>query len=254
MSRLVLTRRVPESIAAGERTYLEQAPIDLQRARAQHHAYEALLTSLGGRVEHLPPLDALPDSVFVEDAAVVLPEVAILTRPGAPSRRPEVPSVRDRLALERALVDISEPGTLDGGDVLVVGRRVFVGRSTRSNDAAIAQLAGALSPFGYSVEAVATDRCLHLKSAATALSDDRLLVSPALVDPAAFGGLAWLAVDDAEPHAANVVPMGGVLIHSASWPRTAEILRRAGYDVAPIEVDELEKAEAAVTCCSLLVG
>ena len=187
-------------------------PIDVEVARAQHRAYEQALAAAGYRIERLEADAAMPDSVFVEDMAIVFDELAILTRPGAESRRREMPAIAAALAAYRPLQEIQPPGTVDGGDVLVAGRRVFVGRSTRTNDAAIAQMRRILAPLGYTVVETEVRECLHLKSAVTALDDDRLLVNPAWIDAAAFDGFTLVEVAPEEPSAANVLRLADRII------------------------------------------
>jgi dimethylargininase len=251
--RVALTRAVPASLARCELTHLSRVPIDVARAAAQHHEYEEALRSLGCAVRHIPAADDLPDSVFVEDIAVVLDEVAIVTRPGAESRRDERASVAAVLSEYRRLESIEPPATLDGGDVLRVGRTIFVGLSTRTNDEGARQLARIAQRFGYRVECIRTAACLHLKSAATAIDGDRLLCNPAWVDKEAFRGLDVIDVDPAEPHAANVLRLGHTIVCAAAHERTAADLRGRGYSVCAVDVSELAKAEAGVTCCSLIV-
>lgn len=212
-----------------------------------------MLREVGCEVRQLPEQPDWPDSVFVEDTAIVLDEVAVSTRPGALSRRAEVASVADALAEFREVLTTEAPATLDGGDVLRLGKRLYVGASSRSNRGGIAQLGGLLAPFGYRVEGVAIEGCLHLKSAVTQVTDDLLLVNAERVDPRAFSGWHSIACDPAEPDAANALRMGDRVILSASWPRTAARLRQAGIDVHTVAMSEMEKAEGAVTCCSLIV-
>jgi dimethylargininase len=161
--------------------------------------------------------------------------------------------VRDALAAFRRVVPILGPGTLDGGDVLVAGRSVFVGAGGRSNAEGIRQLGAILAPFGYRVAAVATTGCLHLKSAATLVSGSQVLVNPAWVDPTVFMPLEPMPIHPDEPFAANAVRANDRLLHGAAHPRTRERLERAGLTVVPVEIGELAKAEGALTCCSLLV-
>lgn len=254
MTRLLaLTRAVSPGLATCELTHLDRAPIDVATAEAQHAAYERLLESLGCTVRRVAPAPSHPDAVFIEDTAVVLDEVAVVTRPGAASRRGEVEVVAEALAPLRPLQRIEAPGTLDGGDVIVVGRRILVGRTGRSNDAGIAQLRAHVAPFGYTVEGVDVTGCLHLKSAATALDDATVLCNPAWVDPRAFAPLRTLAVDPAEPMAANVVRVGPALVHDAAHARTRAMLEAHGYTVHTTDASELAKAEGAVTCCSILL-
>jgi dimethylargininase len=251
---IACTRAVSPTLADCELTHLERQSLDIARAAREHDAYESLLRRLGATVRRLPAEPALPDAVFVEDTAVVLEEIAVITRPGAASRRPETASTAAALAAHRPLAHIDAPGTLDGGDVLVASRRVFVGLSTRSNRAAIDQLARLLRPLDYEVVPVAFGGCLHLKSAVTRVADDLLLLNPRWVDPAVFGGYRAVAVDPTEPHAANALALGGAVIHPLHFPRTRARLEAEGLRVAPVAMSELAKAEAGVTCCSLILG
>ena len=251
---IALTRCVPPSIINCELTHCQREPIDIARAVEQHRRYEEALRALGCKVERLPPLPDLPDSVFVEDAAVVLPEVAIVTRPGAASRRPEVPSVADALQSHRSLKFIEEPGTLDGGDVLVIGSAIYAGESTRTNTEGIRQLVQLTSPYGYEVQTLTVSECLHLKSAVTRVGARSILVNPAWVDSSSFEGLDQIEVHADEPFAANALWIGGAVIYSDSYPRTRSILEAQGIDVHVVETDELHKAEGAVTCCSILIA
>ena len=250
--QVAITRGVSAGIAACELTHVARLPIDLDRARAQHRAYEEALARAGCRVESLPALDELPDSVFVEDVAILLDELAVITRPGAESRRPEAEHMAPVLASHRRLSFIQEPGTLDGGDVLRLGRRIFVGRSGRSNDHGIEQLRAVAWPYGYTVTAVPVSGCLHLKSAVTEVAASVVLINPAWIDAALFGDVRVLHVDPDEPYAANGLLVGGRLIYPTSFPRTRQRLEAAGIVVDAVDVSELQKAEGAVTCCSLV--
>jgi dimethylargininase len=252
-SKLALTREVSPAILRCELTHLQRTPIDLERARAQHDAYEEALRAAGCEVQRLPPAPDLPDAVFVEDTAIVLDELAVIARPGASSRRSETESVAAALTPHRALGSIDAPGTLDGGDVLRVGRKIFVGRSSRSNSAGIAQLTRLCAPHGYQVRAVEVTGCLHLKSAVTGVSEKALLINRRWIDAAAFGGYELIDVDPDEPGAANVLRIGGTLIYPAAYPRTARRLERHGR-LAMVELSELAKCEGAVTCCSLILA
>ena len=248
---IALTRSVPPSIVECELTHLAREPIDVARASIQHRAYENTLAALGYTVRHLPDEPDMPDSVFVEDTAVVVDEVAVITRPGAASRRAETLSVAQTLRAYRELAFIEEPATLDGGDVLRIGKRFFVGRAERTNDAGIAQLRAHLEPFGYTVEAVSMRDCLHLKTAVTAVSDSVLLMNRDWVD---LPGFECIFVDASEPFAANALLTPRGVVMSAAFPRTIERVRRHGIKVDTVEADELAKAEGGVTCCSLLLN
>jgi dimethylargininase len=219
---------------------------------AQHAAYAFLLRSLGLDVVELPADPALPDCCFVEDVAVVLDEVALLTMPGAPSRRGEIAAVEEELARFRPLERTPLPATLEGGDVLRVGRRLFVGRSPRTNEAGIARLAAVAEPLGYRVLPVTVTGCLHLKSAVTALDDERVLANPASVEMSAFTGLGVVPVAPEEPDAANVLRVSGLVVGHPGFPRTLDRLSALGYAVRLLDVSEFLKAEAALTCKSLL--
>lgn len=249
---IAITREISASLANCELSFVPRVPIDLERAAAQHLAYREALTALGCRVETLPPVPAQPDSVFVEDVALVLDEVAVMTRPGAESRREEGAAVAGILARYRSLLAIEAPGTLDGGDILRLGNKLYVGQSARSNAEGIAQLRVLLRPYGYTVDGVATHDCLHLKSAVTELADDCVLLQPAWVDAATFSGLRVVEVHPDEPHAANVVRIGGSVVMPACFPLTRKRLLDAGIKVVMVDVSELQKAEGAVTCCSLV--
>jgi dimethylargininase len=250
---IALTREVPTSITRCELTHLARDPIDVALARKQHEAYEQALANAGCKIVRLPTENDLPDSVFVEDTAVVLDEVAVITRPGAASRRPETASVVAALRDYRKLAFLEPPATLDGGDVLRVGRTIFVGQSTRTNADGFRQLSEAITPFGYLVRVAATRGCLHLKSAVTAFGDNAVLLNPDWVDASLFDGMTVISVDRSEPFAANVLRIGVVLCASA-FPCTAQRLRDAGANVQMVDVSELAKAEGALTCCSVIVN
>lgn len=251
---IAITRAVSRAIARCELTHLAPAPIDLAEARRQHQAYEQALESLGYTLHRLPEEPELPDSVFVEDAAVVFPEVAVITRPGATSRRPETASVAEALRAFRPLVEITAPGTLDGGDVLVLDQSVAVGETPRSNAEGVRQLRAHLAPFDYTVTSVPVTGCLHLKSAITRVAERVILVNPAWLDfRTYFPNWITVQVDPDEPFAANALLTPGGVIHSVAFPKTAERLRRVGVRVVPVPAQELAKAEGGVTCCSLLV-
>jgi dimethylargininase len=251
--RVALTRAVSPAIAHCELTHLDRQPIDVELAQAQHRAYEAALTEAGCRVEQLAAGAGMPDSVFVEDAAVVLDEIAIIARPGARTRRLETAAVAEALARYRRLHVIEAPGTLDGGDVLVVSRRVFVGCSRRTNKDGISQMRRILAAFGYTVEAVDVTACLHLKSAISTIDDRTLLINPRWIDASRFGEFTLVEVDASEPFAANALRIGEVVVFPREFPRTAERLRSAGVRLDLVAASELAKAEGGVTCCSLLL-
>jgi dimethylargininase len=194
----------------------------------------------------------MPDAVFIEDTAVVIDEVAIIARPGAVSRRAEVPLVEQTLTGYRSLARIEAPGTVDGGDVMTIGKCIFVGVSSRTNVEAIQQLQTVVSPFGYDVRPVTVKGCLHLKSAVTAAGTATVLINPAWAPVEQFQQFEVIQIHPDEPYAANVVVAGNSLIFPASFPRTRERLEARGLRVTTVDVSELAKAEGAVTCCSLI--
>jgi dimethylargininase len=247
-----ITRAVSPAISACELTFLDRSAIDYVRAEAQHRAYEECLRALGARVLSLPALPDLPDSVFVEDPAVVFDEVAVIARPGAASRRPEADSIAAALAPFRPLARIEAPGTLEGGDVIRAGRDLYVGLSRRTNAEGIAQLAGIVEPHEYSVTAVEVRGCLHLKSGACYLGRGTMLANREWIDATAFGG--HRIVDVAEDWAADVLAIGDVILMPTGFPNTAERLDAEGFKMRTVDVSELQKAEAGVTCMSLIVG
>ena len=252
MDLVAVMRGVAPTLSSCELTFHERQPIDLERAVAQHAAYATLLRSLGLEVVELPADPAFPDCCFVEDVAVVLDELALVTRPGAVSRRGEAAAIQAALARYRPIETTPAPATLEGGDVLRVGRSLYVGRSRRTNAEGIARLAAVAEPLGYRVVPVAVTGCLHLKSAVTALDDGSVLVNRAWLDPAPLAGLELVDVAPEEPGAANVLRAGGCVIVHPGFPRTLERLAARGHAVRPLDVSEFLKAEAALTCKSLL--
>jgi dimethylargininase len=249
-----LVRPPTAAIARCELTYLAREPIDADLALRQHSAYVACLRELGVRIVALAPESELPDAVFVEDTAIVVDEVAVITRPGAASRRDEVASVAEALLPYRPLRSLTPPATLDGGDVLQIGRAFYVGVAPggRSNMEGVAQLREHLSPHDYTVQPVALDGCLHLKTAATYLGRGLLLANPAWLDAASFADVALLAVPSDEPYAANTLSIGDTTLLPANFPQTCALLQRRGLAVRILDTSELQKAEAGVTCQSIL--
>ncbi len=250
---IALTRAVSPTIIECELTHLARAPIDPVLATEQHHAYERALESLGCAVERVAPAPELPDAVFIEDTAIVLPEVAIITRPGAQSRRAETPAVAAALSSFREVRTMPAHVTLDGGDVLVIRRTIYVGASERSSAEGHAALRHMLSRFGYDVRSVRMRDCLHLKTAVTLIADDLVLHNPQWVDAMEFDGVNSLEVDPREPFASNALRVNGVVLHDRAYASTRERMERLGLRVHPIDASELAKAEGGVTCCSLII-
>jgi dimethylargininase len=249
---LAITRAVPDSLGHCQLTHIERAPIDIARAREQHAAYEKTLARVGCEVVGVPATHDLPDSVFIEDTAIVLDELAVITRPGAASRRPETAAVASTLGAFRQLAFLSEPATLDGGDVLRLGRTLYVGMGSRTNAAGVRQLTELVAPHGYDVRPIRVDDCLHLKSAITEVAPGIVVLNPAWVDARMFADQAIIEVDPSEPPAANVVRAGNAVLCSESFPRTRARIEAAGIATHAVDLSELAKAEGALTCCSLL--
>jgi dimethylargininase len=250
---IAITRGVSPNLNRCELTHQARVPIDLTRAREQHAAYELMLRAAKVRVESQPPLEQHPDSVFVEDTAIVLDELAIITRPGVASRRGETDHIAPVLERYRPLVHINAPGTLEGGDVLRLGKRLLVGETLRTNKHGIEQLSAAVGPYGYTVEAIQVDHALHLKSACAALDEDTVLANPAWIDIGVLDVKRVLCVSPNEPAAANILKIEDTIVVSAAYPETTAMLKRAGYNTKSIVVSELHKAEAGLTCMSLLI-
>jgi dimethylargininase len=250
---IAITREVSPRSNECEITHIERTPIDLDVARTQHHEYVNVLKTLGCNVIELPAETDLPDSVFVEDTAFILPEAAVITRPGADSRKPETESIVRALTPLIKLVYVREPATVDGGDVLVLGKKIYVGLSTRSNQEAIDQLNKVLGEYGYAVTGVQLHDCLHLKSAVTRVDDTMLLINKSWVDTHHFENYDWIEVDPAEPFAANCLPVGEWIVFPTAFPKTRERLVNKGYKIVTVDVSELAKAEGALTCCSLII-
>ncbi len=250
---LAVTRRVSPRFDECEITHIARTPIDVNTARAQHHAYVNTLKELGCKVIELPAEPDLPDSVFIEDTAFILPEVAVITRPGADSRKPETESIIQMLSPHIDLIHVCAPATVDGGDVLVLGKNIYIGLSTRSNQEAIDQLNELLQGYEYIVAGVEIHDCLHLKTAVTRLDEKTLLINRNWVDTAHFKNFDLIEVDPSEPFAANCLAIGEVILFPAAFPKTCARLEERGYKVVTVDISELAKAEGAVTCCSLIL-
>ncbi|HET6931346.1 MAG TPA: arginine deiminase-related protein [Candidatus Acidoferrum sp.] len=233
-------------------SFIERKPIDMEKARAQHHAYEALLEKLGAKVISLPEERDLADSMFVEDPAIVLDEVAIICSLGTETRRKEAPSLAAALEPFRKLAYVKLPGMLEGGDVLRVGKKIFAGRTERSNPEGIRQLAVIAEHYGYDLTAVPVTGCLHLKSAVTYLGRNTLLGNRAWFEWKRFTGFDWVDVDPGEPHAGNALTIGEAIVFPASYPKTRARIEAKGFRVESLDISELQKAESGLTCSSLL--
>ena len=247
-----ITRAVSSALANCELSFIPRKPINLEKARAEHHAYEELLAKLGARVITLKEEPDLPDSMFVEDPAIVLDEVAVTCTLGTETRRKEAPSLAGALGEFRKLAYVKLPGMLEGGDVLRIGKKIYVGVTRRSNPEGIRQLAVIVRAHGYDLTAVPVTGCLHLKSAVTFLGKNTLLANRGWFDWKRLQGFDWIDVDPAEPHAGNALAMGDSVIFPASFPKTLEAIKARGFKVLPLDIGELQKAESGLTCSSLI--
>ncbi|MBN9173539.1 MAG: N(G),N(G)-dimethylarginine dimethylaminohydrolase [Microbacterium sp.] len=248
----LLVRPPSRRLAEGEVTHVERVPVDPVLARVQWERYVDQFRTRGWEIVEVEAADDQPDGVFVEDAVVVFDDLAVLCRAGAPSRRGELASIAAATeAVGIPSVAIVAPGTLDGGDVLKVGRTVYVGRSSRTNDAGIAQLRGILEPRGWRVVEVPVTKVLHLKSGVTALPDGVVVgYAPLVDDPAAFP--EFLPVPE-EHGTAVVVLDDDTILMSSDAPETAALYRARGLEVVETPVTEFEKLEGCVTCLSVRV-
>jgi len=251
--RTIAITHVPSpQLEKGERTYIETTPISYARAVEQHARYREVLRECGAEVILLDANRDLPDAVFVEDTAIVLDEVAVITPMGVGSRRAEPPAIEAALRAYRPIKRVMLPATLEGGDVTRVGRTLLVGRSSRTNDEGIDALRSITEPYGYETFGVRLRDCLHLKTACTAPPDDRLLINPAWLHVEDLRGLPTIDVPIEEPWAADILSIGRTVCMGTAFPRTAALVETLGFSVQRIDLSEFAKAEGGVTCLSLI--
>lgn len=249
--RHAILREPAPNFADGITTVTWGEPPSHERLLVQHRAYAQALGEAGLSVQMLPALDGLPDAYFVEDVAVVVPELAVVTRPGAEARRGETEHIAAALAGHRRVVCLEAPATLDGGDVLVVGRRVFVGLSARTNAAGVAALGDQLEPLGYSVCAIPVAAGLHFKSSVNLIGRETLVATSVFARRPEFDGLAVIEVSEAEAYAANVVRINDHLLVAAGFPELTNRLRARGFEVRELDMSEVENMDGGLTCLSL---
>lgn len=253
MRLIALIRAPSESIAGGERTHVERMPIDLARAREQHAAYAKALKDACAHIIEVPAAPELPDAVFIEDTALVLDPIAVLARPGAASRRAELPAVANALSHFRHFVSPPVAAQFDGGDVLQIGSTIYIGRTTRTNQAAIDYLTTLLRQYHYTVVTVPVSGCLHLKTAVTHLGHNSVLINPDWLSRDVFARHAQIEVHPDEPMGANALYIGSQLLMSASYPRTARRVEAHGLEPRLIDISEFHRAEGGLTCLSILL-
>ena len=247
-----LVRQVGPSLSECALTHLPRLPIDPTLATEQHQAYVNTLRNAGLDVTVLPPEPSLADSVFVEDMAVILDECIIAGRASSLGRREEHAHIAAALNAIREVQSIEPPGTLEGGDVLVLGKTIFAGISSRTNDEGVRQLERLVSRHGYRVMRVGVHGCLHLKTAITCVAPGVLVANPQWIDLLPFAPYEILTVPDQEPWGANTLLINAALMVAKSASQTAELLRDRGFNVSVVDVSELQKAEAGLTCLSLV--
>jgi len=246
-----ITRGVSPRIGDCLLTHMERQTIDAARAAAEQRAYERALRELGVRVTSLPPDDDLPDCAFAEDTALVLDEAALLARMRSPTRAAELDTIAEALAPHREIVRLDAPAHLEGGDTFRIGRTIYVGLSSRTNDAGVEALRGVVERFGYRVAPVAVRGCLHLSTGASYVGGGVVLANPRWVETAAFADRTVLTVPEDEPWAANALLIGETVVMPAGFPRTRELIEGLGQTVRTLNITELMKAEAGLSCLSL---
>lgn len=247
-----LMRGVSSSINRCELTYLGRECIRVAEATRQHLAYKEALEQSNVEVIDLPEMHDLPDAVFVQDNATVLDEVAVVSRMGRSVRQPEVPSVASRLAQYRPLAFLRPPAALEGGDVIRVGRTLYVGLSGRTNLHGVNQLRQITEPFGYRVEPVEVKGCLHLTTACSFVGRNVILANTDWVDVGRFEGVEVVGVPPAEPFAGNTVLVGDTVILPSSAPQTYSLLEGRGYKLRAVDISEFHKAEGGLSCLSII--
>ncbi len=252
MKTIAVTHTVSPHINECELTYMEREEIDYPNALKQHGAYSETLRRCGAEVFNLEENTDHPDSIFVEDNAVVVDEIAVITHMGAESRRAEVDTMADYLAQYREVVRIEAPATIEGGDVMRVGKKVFVGLSTRTNQAGVDALRDKLAPYGYTVTGVATPGCLHLKTGITVLNDETLIGNTGWVDMSAFKDFRVIAAAPDEPWAGNALRVNDKVIMHEGHVRAIEEAEKLGISVERTNISEFMKAEAGLTCMSIV--
>jgi len=250
--KIALMKEVSPNISECEITNITRIPIDHDIAVEQHRNYADTIRDLGYKI-YMIKADDLPDSVFIEDAAVVLDELAVITHPGVASRRAETQAVAEALHVYRDLKYIKPTGTLDGGDVLQIGRTLYVGKSCRSSAVGIALLREILKPHGYEVKSIPVEGCLHLKSAVSLVAENTLLLNPSWVSPGNFSDIeTFITVHPSEPYGANALFLENATVYSTEFPKTRRKLIAEGFNIISIDISELAKAEGEITCCSLI--
>jgi len=250
--RTALIRPVPASF---DRAVVHEGrpKIDVGLARAQHDVYRRHLEEAGHTIEVVPADEAQPDCVFIEDTAVIVGEVAVIARPGEVSRRGETSPVARALASRFATAEITEPGTLDGGDVFIMGDILYVGRSARTTSDGIDQLRAIAFHQGLGVVTIGVREVLHLESAVLPINEETVVVTPRAVDEERLDGLHIIYENATERHRFSALALGErrVLV-TANAPATADMVARSGHEVVAVDVSQIQAADGGLTCMSIL--
>ncbi len=244
----VITHLPSPSLGECELTFLNSEPIDIKKAQKEHEAYREMIKSCGANVIVKDENIDLPDSVFVEDPIIVFDEVAVLTSMGVESRRKESASMEKIFAKYREIKRIELPAKIEGGDVLKIGKRIYVGKSARTNAQGIRDLREILTPYGYEVIAVKVSGCLHLKTGCTALDENTVLINPEWLDSKVFSDFRQIIVPKEEPFGANILKINETICMNEAFVKTIELVKTLGYSVKSTDITEFVKAEAGLTC------
>lgn len=247
----VLTHVPSSNLNNCELTYLDSERIDIKKALIEHNSYCNMIKECGANVNIIEDNIDLADSVFVEDPIIVFDEVAIVTSMGVESRRKESQVLKDYFSKIREIKEIKLPSKIEGGDVLVIDKKVFVGLSPRTNESAIEELKNILKPYGYIVQSVKVDGCLHLKTGCTALDDKTILLNPNWVDVEVFSDYKIINIPSDEPFGANIMKINEYICMNEAFPKSIELVKALGYKVKTTDISEFVKAEAGLTCMSV---
>jgi dimethylargininase len=250
--KIALTRGISASIDRCEVSFIDRVPIDVQKMKQQHRAYEEMLQSMGYEVIQISADDSCPDCCFIEDTALVLDEIAVITHPGSTARRAEVPGVVSTIEKFRKTVKIEPPATLEGGDVLRIGRNLYVGLTQRTNVEGVGALRKLVAPYGYTVTAVPTPGALHMKSVCTAANDRTVVADPTRMDVSVFANYDVVEISPEEWMGGDLLPINGTVCMIEGFPKLKSALEGRGLNVRTLNMSEFMKAEAGLTCLSLL--
>jgi dimethylargininase len=246
-----VTQRVSQALEKCELTFVESSPINIEKAGKEHTDYCKMLEGCGAQVITLEDNEESPDSVFVEDPIIVFDEIAVMTSMGVESRRREGAALATFFKRYRQLEQITLPAKIEGGDVLRIGRTIYVGESPRTDSTGVEALASIMSRFGYETIPVPVSGCLHLKTGCTALDEQTVIINPDWVDPQPFEPFTKLTTLSEEPFGTNVLPVNGTICMNEAFPATIEMVRSHGYRVTSTDISEFVKAEAGLTCMSV---